>query len=87
MDKIIINPGKSLAVAIILSVFLGPIGVLYATLPGAFLLLVLILVAWGAHAWQAILLIWLVGCFVSTFMTNRYNKKLMNGCARCQSPD
>lgn len=69
------NPSKSLAMAILLAVFLGPLGVLYSTMIGAFILLALFLVAYGAQSMYLLTLVWLIGCFLTTFMTRRHNKK------------
>ena len=78
MIKVKIDPSKSLAMAIILSILFGPLGVLYATTMGAFVLLVVFLIALGAHALCALVLVWLIGCFTATYFTKRHNKKLLH---------
>ena len=77
MDKhitYVIHPTKSTALAILLAVVLGPIGVLYSTMIGAFILLVLFLVALGSQSLYLLALVWLIGCFLTTFMVRRHNR-------------
>ncbi|HSW93969.1 MAG TPA: hypothetical protein VLJ15_06435 [Gammaproteobacteria bacterium] len=68
-------PLKSVAVALLFCVFLGPIGLLYATLTGGILMLVLGFFALRAKLMALAILIWLLCCIWGVAATNRYNKK------------
>lgn len=73
----ILPPFKSVAIALIFSVFLGPVGLLYASYWGGF---VMILIGVGVVSSQMIfpiILTWLVSCVWAVGAVERYNQKLM----------
>jgi len=75
----IVRTPKSLAVAILLALFFGPLGMLYSTIPGAIVMLILTpiiaipTVGFGLFVTQPICIIW------AAVVTNSYNKKLLSG--------
>lgn len=75
--KVILNPLRSPVAALLLAVFLGPIGLIYTSILGAIILLFLLLVAFGAHSMYALSLIWLLSCFWAVIAANRYNRRIM----------
>jgi len=70
-------PFKSVAVALLFSTFLGPIGLLYASLMGGIVMLTMGFVVVSSRFPIPILLVWLISCVWSVAATNRYNKKLL----------
>lgn len=72
-----ILPFKSVAVALLFSVVLGPIGLLYASYWGGLLmLLVAIVVVNNLHLFP-ILLTWMICCVWAVGSVERYNKSLL----------
>jgi hypothetical protein len=70
-------PLKSVAGALLFSVLLGPVGLLYSsTLGGALLIFLTVLQVSNAFYRSAIIL-WLISCIWSVVAVNRYNKKVL----------
>lgn len=69
-------PLKSVAVALLFSVFLGPVGVLYSSMTGGIVMILLGLFVLHAKLAGPILLVWLISCVWGVAATNRYNKKI-----------
>ncbi len=71
-------PTKSLIVAILLAVFLGPIGLFYASVTGALIMLVITAIigfvtfGFGLFIPYAICIIWAI------IAVNSYNKEILN---------
>jgi len=83
MDKnqshfIFMNPYKSVAGSIFLTLFLGPIGLLYATFWGAIVMLILALIAVSFASASVVFfwLVWFVCIYVGVIAVNRHNKKI-----------
>ena len=70
-------PLKSVAGALLFSVFLGPIGLLYASSLGGIVMIVLGLIVLSSKLWVPILLTWVGSCIWSVLAVNKYNKKLI----------
>lgn len=70
-------PFKNLAAALLFSVFLGPIGLLYASTLGGIVMLVLGVIMVNGKLLLPIILVWLVSCVWSVIAVNRYNKRVM----------
>lgn len=74
------SPYKSVAAAILLSLFLGPIGLLYANFIAAIVFSVILVLSLFVHSssfFNFILgIVWVVGIFWSAISTTRYNKKI-----------
>jgi len=71
-------PLKSVAIALLFAVFLGPVGLLYATSFGGIILIPIGFVVVCTKLWVPILFVWLISCIWSVVATNRYNKKLIH---------
>ena len=71
-------PLKSVAAALLFSVILGPVGLLYASMLGGTLLTFLAFNVW-THAFNlnTIIALWLISCIWSVGAVNYYNKKLL----------
>ena len=71
-------PFKSVAVALLLCVSLGPVGVLYSSTIGAIIMIILGLFVLRAKLVGPIILLWIISCVLSVVCTNHYNKKIIN---------
>lgn len=67
---------KSTAAALIFSALLGPVGLLYSSLTGGVIMLVLGLLVFRLKLWALMVLVWVGSCVWSVGATNRFNKKL-----------
>ncbi len=70
-------PFKSLTTSLLFSVFLGPLGLLYATTRGGILMLIIAFVLFSCRFPVPILLMWLSCSVWAVFATNRYNHQLL----------
>lgn len=70
-------PYKNLSTSLLFSVFLGPIGLLYASLRGGVVMLLIAFVVLTSRLPIPIILTWVSCCVWSVIATNRYNNKLM----------
>ena len=70
-------PYKSVAVALIFSVILGPIGLLYASFWGGFILIVDGIVVVSSKLIFPIILLWIICCLVSVRAVESHNKKIL----------
>lgn len=70
-------PLKSVAVALLFAVFLGPVGLLYATSFGGIVMIPIGFFMVCTKLWVLVLFVWLISCVWSVLATNRYNKKLI----------
>lgn len=70
-------PFKSVAVALLFSTLLGPVGLLYASVLGGVIMIVLGFIVISSNLMVPIILVWLISCIWSTAATNQYNTKLL----------
>lgn len=70
-------PFKSVAVALLFGVFLGPIGLLYATVVGGIVMIALGFIVISSKLFVPIALVWVMSCVWGVSATNRYNQKLL----------
>jgi hypothetical protein len=69
-------PYKSLAGALLFSVFLGPVGLLYANVPGGIIFTLLVFVSISTKHSVAAIVFWLISCVCSAVAVNRYNRNI-----------
>jgi hypothetical protein len=79
--KSVLLPLKSVAGALLFSVILGPVGLLYASVLGGVILIVLTLTAITGKFYTATAIFWLISCVISVTAVNRYNKKIIRQLA------
>jgi len=70
-------PFKSVAVALLFCVFLGPIGVLYTSVISGIIMIFLGLLLIRAKLLGLLILLWLISCVVGVVCANRVNKKIL----------
>ena len=70
-------PFKSVAGALMLGLFLGPVGLLYATTSGGIVMLMLAIALVPTKLPVPIAMVWLASCIWGVIATNRFNQKLM----------
>lgn len=71
-------PFKNLAGALLFTVFLGPLGLLYASSIGGIIMLILGFITICSKMIVPILFVWVGSSIWSVLATNRYNKKIIN---------
>lgn len=69
-------PFKSVATALVFTVLLGPLGLLYASLRGGIAMLLLGLVVISSKLLFPILLLWVVCCVWAVKAVEKYNQKI-----------
>lgn len=70
-------PFKSVAGALLFSVLLGPVGMLYSTVWGGAVMIFFGFIVVSIKFIVPIALVWLISCIWSVAATNRYNAKLL----------
>lgn len=70
-------PLKNIAAALLFSVFLGPVGLLYASLYGGIVMILVGFIVVSAQYPVPIIMAWLISCIWSVAATNRYNNKIV----------
>jgi len=77
---IFVNPYKNLWAVILLTLFFGPIGLLYATFIGSICMLIVTAILFFIPlkgSGLLIILLWIICIYWGAYSVNRYNKKLM----------
>lgn len=69
-------PLKNVAGALLFTVFLGPVGLLYASTMGGIIMIVIGFIVACAKFIVPIALVWLISCIWSVLAVNRYNRDL-----------
>lgn len=69
-------PYKSVAGALLFSVILGPVGLLYASFWGGFLMITMSIYVVSNQFYFVALLIWLLSCIWSVGAVESYNNKI-----------
>lgn len=69
-------PYKSVAVALLFSSILGPVGLLYSSFWGGLLMIMLGIVVFSCRFIFPVILVWLISCAWSVHATESYNKKI-----------
>ena len=76
----IFPPLKSVAGALLFSVLLGPIGLLYSTYWGGFFMIFVSLIVVSSQQLYLIVLTWVICCIWSVGAVETYNRKLIAAC-------
>ncbi len=69
-------PFKSVAIALLFSILFGPLGVLYSTVSGGIVMIVIGFIVICDKFMVPLVLVWLLSCIVSVIAVNRYNKRI-----------
>ena len=70
-------PYKSVAAALLFCVFLGPIGLLYASFWGGFIMILIGIVVVSSLLYFPILLLWIICCIWGVRSVESHNKKIL----------
>ena len=70
-------PFKSVAGALLFTVILGPVGLLYSTVWGGVVMILLGLVVISSKLIVPIIFVWVISCIWTAAAVNKYNKKIM----------
>lgn len=71
-------PYKSVAIGLLFTVLLGPIGLLYASFWGGLLMIILGIIVISSQFIFPIILLWIICCIWSVKALENYNRKLLN---------
>lgn len=77
--KIIVIPTKSVGIALILTVVLGPLGMLYSTIWGGIIMSIISLIVIPCTLGIGLLIIWPICLIWAAVATSSYNKELLTG--------
>lgn len=72
-----ILPYKSVAIGLLFSVILGPVGLLYASFWGGFIMIIIGIVVISNKFFFPIVLLWLICCIWSVGAVESHNKKIL----------
>lgn len=72
-------PLKSVGVALLYTVLLGPLGLLYASIRGSVIMLLLALIVMSSHFWFLTLLVWIISCVWGVAAVESFNRKVVKG--------
>lgn len=70
-------PFKSVAGALLFCIFLGPVGLLYASVWGGVLFIVFSFLVLRFKLIPLFIFVWLLSCILGVIAANRYNNKLL----------
>lgn len=70
-------PLKNIALALVFSVLLGPVGLLYSSFWGGFFMIFLALIVFSSKQWLIVLLTWVISCIWSVGAAETYNRKII----------
>lgn len=71
-------PFKSVAISLLFTVFLGPVGLLYGSFIGGLMMIICIVAAFCARFLFIVLMLWMLCCVWGVKAVENYNKKLMS---------
>lgn len=72
-------PLKSVGVALLYTVILGPLGLLYASIRGSLVMLLAALVVISGHYWFLTLLVWIISCVWGVAAVESFNRNVVKG--------
>ena len=73
---VVVRPPKSVGVAILLTIFFGPLGMLYSTVPGAFVMMLVSFVLFFLTAGFSVLITWRICIIWGALAADSYNRGL-----------
>ncbi len=76
-----ILPYKSVAIALLFSVILGPVGLLYATFWGGFFMIMMGIMIMSSKLFVPILLFWIICCIWAVGAVESHNKTTLKNSA------
>jgi hypothetical protein len=74
---VIVARTKSVALSLVLTFFLGPLGMLYSTIPGALVMIALSIPAFIITFGHAGFIIWPLSMIWGAWAAHRYNQRLL----------
>ena len=78
-QSIVVTPTKSMGISIMLTVLFGPLGMLYSTIWGGVIMLVISAVVGVVTLGFGLIITWPIGVIWAAVATSSYNKKLLEG--------
>ncbi len=78
-QRIVVTPTKSMGISILLTVLFGPLGMLYSTILGAIIMIVISAVVGFLTVGIGLVITWPICIIWAAVATSSYNKKLIAG--------
>ena len=78
-QPVIVAPIKSVGISILLTVLFGPLGMLYSTIQGGIIMVILSLIVGFLTFGFGLIVIWPISIIWGAVSVNSYNKKLLEG--------
>lgn len=75
----VVTPTKSMGMGILLTVLFGPLGMLYATIPGAIVMIIISAIVGFLTLGLGLLFTWPICVIWTALSVSSYNKKLISG--------
>lgn len=79
---VVVAPTKSVGIALLLTFFFGPLGMLYSTVPGSLVMLVVTMVLAFFTLGLSLFLTWPICMIWGAVAVSSHNQKLLAGVAR-----
>jgi len=74
----VVTPTKSVGIAVLLAIFFGPLGMLYATVLGGIVMLIVSMLVALVTLGFGLFLTWPICVVWAAIATNAYNKRIMS---------
>jgi hypothetical protein len=74
--RVVVAPRKSLILSLVLTFFFGPLGMLYATIGGALVMIAVSIIAALLTAGGSIVITWVISMIWGALSVERYNRKM-----------
>lgn len=75
----VVTPTKSMGIGILVTVLFGPLGMLYATIPGAIVMIIVSAIVGFLTVGIGLLVTWPICVIWTAIAISNYNKKLTSG--------
>lgn len=76
---VVVTPTKSMGISIILTIILGPLGMLYSTILGGVIMSILFVVIGIVTLGFGLIVLWPICVIWGALATNAYNQKILSG--------
>jgi len=74
---VVVVPAKNVGIAALLTILFGPLGMLYSTVPGAIVMLLVSLVAGGITLGLGVVVTWPICILWGAIAAKNYNRKIL----------
>nr|VFJ66140.1 MAG: hypothetical protein BECKDK2373B_GA0170837_11613 [Candidatus Kentron sp. DK] len=79
---IVVTSTKNMGISLILTILFGPLGMLYSTIPGGIIMMILSLIVGILTAGAGLPITWLISIIWGAMAVSRWNKNLLAKASR-----